>query len=106
MVTGSPSLLRILGTPLSGTGPVPAPVPGDPRVADTKSDPRGSREKYPNLSGLPPLICWQCFPKAEPNRSQMVHTGQPHWYRAEQRALEDDWGVDKSQPERLRRIFF
>ena len=53
----------------------------------------------------PPLICWQYFPKAEPNRSQMVHTGLPHWYRADQRELEDDWGVDKSQPERLRRIF-
>lgn len=46
------------------------------------------------------------LPKAEPNRSQMVHMGQPHWYRADQRELEDDWGVDKSQPERLRRTFF
>lgn len=35
----------------------------------------------------------------------MVHTGHPHWFRAGQRGLEDNWAMEKNQLERARRIF-
>lgn len=59
-------------------------------------DPRGSREKYPNLSGLPHH--WQHSSKAEPWKPD-GHRSSLTSARAEPEALEDDWGVDKSQPE-------